>query len=62
MEAKQVPRQGDFGQDGNHEFKVIDVADNESEIQIEYLSDGTEAWFQSNRFEQEAPGFDWELM
>ncbi len=62
MEAQEVPRQGDFGQDGNHEFKVIDVADNGAMVQIEYTSDETQAWFQSNRFEQEAPGFDWELM
>ncbi|GAA0934670.1 hypothetical protein GCM10009549_58260 [Streptomyces thermoalcalitolerans] len=54
-------RQGEYGVDGNHEFKITDVADNGSEVQIEYLSDGERAWFQSNRFDREAPGFDWQL-
>ena len=58
---KNTPSQGQYGSDGAHEFKVTDVVMNGAMVEIEYLSDSATQVVESSRFEQEAPGFDWQL-
>lgn len=45
---------GMYGDDSGHEFRVIN--ERKSEVQIEYVEDGRQAWFLRSRFEVDRSG------
>jgi hypothetical protein len=45
---------GMYGNDNGHDFRIIN--ERQSEIQVEYVEDGRQAWFLRSRFERDENG------
>jgi len=55
METTNAPvNEGMCGEDSGHDFRIIN--ERKSEVQIEYVEDGRQAWFVRNRFEVDTNG------